>query len=99
MTNLPERKLAAEELGRLRLKHAMAVRLPLAAIKSEMAGKPLLCLGYLLCLAGGVPGLLVAMFIALRRRRSRHHAVLMFIVAALVLLLGILYQTRTANAP
>jgi hypothetical protein len=98
MTSLPEKKRAADELKRLRLQHTLAVRPPIGHIRAQMANKPAIFLGYLLCLAGGVGGLLVAVFIAVRKPRSRHHAALMFILVVLVLVFGIRYYLWKANA-
>jgi hypothetical protein len=98
MTELPDRKRQADELKRLRLAHAMAARPPIGAIKSQMAHGFLLFLGYLLCLGGGLGGLAVALFIAVRKPRSRHHAALMFILAVLVLVFGIRYYLSQADA-
>ena len=98
MTELPDRKRQSDELKRLRLQHAMAVRPPIGAIRSQMAHKFLLFLGYLFCLAGGAGGLMVALFIVVRKPRSRHHAVLMFILAVLVLVFGIRYYLSQADA-
>lgn len=98
MTALPDKRRDVDELNRLRMQHAMAVRPPIAAIQAQTAHWLLLALGYLLCLAGGIGGLLVAVFIAVKKPRSRHHAALMLILAALVLVFGTLYYLPEADA-
>jgi len=66
---------------------------PLEAIRRQTAGGLLLGVGYLLCVGGGVGGLLVALWIAVRRPRSRHHAALMVIIVVLVVVAGIYYYS------
>lgn len=51
---LPEQRHSDAEVQEIRRREAMRVRPPLAHIQSQMAPRPLVALGYLMALAGGI---------------------------------------------
>jgi hypothetical protein len=53
-TRLPQHRHADNELMEIRRREAMRVRPPLAHLRSQLAPAPLVLLGYLLAIAGGI---------------------------------------------
>lgn len=66
-------------------------------LKQITAHPVLLTLGYVLALAGGIGGLLVAAYIAAKKPRSRHHAGFMTAIAVLVLVYAALHYFPNLN--
>jgi len=97
---LPTRRRSDRELNELRRHAAMETRPPIAHLQSITAHPVLLGIGYLLALAGGVGGLLVAAFIFRKKPRSTHHAGFIAVIALFVIVFGALYlfpQLRHAS--
>jgi hypothetical protein len=88
---LPDRRHELRELQSIRAKNAMMVKPPVEQVKSLAAHPALVILGYLLAFGGGVGGLLVALYLFLKKPRSSHHAAFITIISLLVLVFGILY--------
>jgi hypothetical protein len=95
---LPVVRHSAEELAGLRARNAAEAKPPVEQIASLAAHPALLGCGYVLALAGGVGGLLVALFLWLRKPRSHHHAAFIAIIAVLVITFAILYLLPKSDA-
>lgn len=87
-----------QELQQIRTRNALVVKPPVQRIAAQAGHPVLLGLGYLLALAGGAGGLVVAGWLFARKPRSHHHAALMTIIAVLVLAFGILYFLAKRDA-
>lgn len=96
---LPSHKHSDGDLERIRRQNALQTKPPVDYIVSQAAHWSLLVLGYLLAFAGGIGGLLVALFLFLKKPRSHHHAALITIIAVLVLAFGILYLLPKTDGP
>lgn len=97
---LPTRRRTDRELNELRRRAAMQTRPPIAHLQSITAHPLLLGLGYVLALAGGVGGLLIAAYIFRKKPRSTHHAGFMVTLAVFAIVSGVLYffpQLRHAS--
>ncbi|MGB0993607.1 MAG: hypothetical protein ACPG32_14205 [Akkermansiaceae bacterium] len=109
MTELPEQKHSDSELGDLRARNAFAVRPPVQQIMAQKLARPLTIFCYIVALTGAglaykefyIPafgcaaaGLLMALFIFLKKTRSRHHAAFLAIISLLVLVLGGVYYKQ-----
>jgi uncharacterized membrane protein YozB (DUF420 family) len=77
----------------------MSPEVPLAVshLQKITANGLLLTLGYVLAFTGGVGGIVVAAYIAIKKPRSRHHAGFIAMIAVLVLVFGALYKFPTLN--
>ncbi len=98
-SNLPDHRHDDRELQRIRAVNAMKVQPPVEQIKSLAAHPALVVLGYLLAFAGGVGGLMIALYLFLKKPRSHYHAAFITIIAMLVLVFGILYFIPQPDAP
>lgn len=99
---LPSYRHSREELDLMRRQEAMRVMssdVPPAVshLQKITANRWLLSLGYLLAFAGGVGGIGLAAYIAVKKPRSRHHAGFMAMIAVLVIVFGALYKFPTLN--
>jgi hypothetical protein len=90
-SKIPTSRHSEREMLEMKRRGLMSVRPPVPYLLSITAHPVILMFGYLLALAGGVGGILVALFIFLRKRRSMHHAGFMVAIAGLVLVFGSLY--------
>jgi len=90
-SKIPRSRHSDGELLEMKRRGLMSVRPPVPYLRSITAHPVILIFGYLLSLAGGVGGLLIALFIALRKRRSVHHAGFMAAIAGLVFVFGSLH--------
>jgi len=88
---LPAHRHDDGELQSLRARNAMMVKPPVEQIKSLAAHPALVVLGYLLAFAGGIGGLIVALWFFLKKPRSQYHAAFITIISLLVLVFGTLY--------
>jgi hypothetical protein len=95
---LPVQRRTDQEIERLRTRNAMGVQAPVARLAAQAAHPVVLGLGYVLALAGGAGGLLVAAFLFARKPRSHCHAAFITIIAVLVLAFGILYLLSQRDA-
>jgi hypothetical protein len=98
-SRLPARRHADGELQRIRMQNAIEAKPPVERIAAQAAHPMLLILGYALAIAGGVGGLLAALFLFLKKPRSSHHAAWMTIIGVLVLVFGILYLLPKTDGP
>ena len=85
-SKIPVARHSDQELMEMKRRSLMNTHPPVPYLRSITAHPALLGLGYLLALAGGVGGMLVALFIVFRKRRSLHHAGFMTAIATLVLI-------------
>lgn len=90
-SKIPRSRHSDRELMEMKRRGLLSVRPPVPYLRSITAHPLILVLGYFLSMAGGVGGLLVALFIALHKRRSVHHAGFMAAIAGLVFVFGSLH--------